>query len=243
MCWYGASSLWARELGMPPSEPVALNHHKMLSAKYVYLAGGEPLLIEECLKLISAIADQAQQPELVINTNLTSVSDQTFEQLSRIQNLTLVVSVDASGTVNEYHRWPLSWNKFMRNLDRAYELLGSHNIMFNTVIDAVSVFGLGALTQLDSRVGLWNIENLIMPDSLLLENIPDQHKPLAHTQLEQLKTSQFYSTDLAFKRVIDHAVIQLDKTGRPDLLRGYINNIDQRRKINHQDYLGVNFNV
>jgi sulfatase maturation enzyme AslB (radical SAM superfamily) len=243
MCWYGASSLWARELGMPASEPVVLNHHKMLNAKYVYLAGGEPFLINECLKLISAIADQTQQPELVINTNLTSVSDQTFEQLARIQNLTLVVSVDAAGTVNEYHRWPLSWTKFMRNLNRAHELIGSTRIMFNTVIDAVSVFGLGELAQLDSRAGLWNIENLVMPADLQLQNIPDQLKPLAHDQLTQIKTSQFYSKDMSFKRVIDHAVTQLKETGQPDLLRGYINNIDQRRKINHQDYLGVNFNV
>ena len=243
MCWYGASSLWARELGMPNSEPVTFNHHKMLDSKYICLAGGEPLLIDECLKLIAAISQQDQQPELVINTNLTTVSDETFAQLSLIKNLTLVVSVDAFGHVNAYHRWPIAWPKFMHNLERAKEFLGKDRIMFNTVIDAVSVFGVGQLIEIEEHAGHWNLENLVMPVEILLENTPTQHKPLAHVQLAQLKHSRFYSTDLAFKQAVDHAVIQLDKIGEPDLLRGYINSIDQRRKINHQDYLGVNFNV
>jgi sulfatase maturation enzyme AslB (radical SAM superfamily) len=243
MCWYGASSLWARELGMPASSPVPFNHHNMLEAKYVYLAGGEPLLIDECLRLIAAIVQQDQQPELVINTNLTSVSDETFAQLSLVKNLTLVVSVDAFGSVNAYHRWPLVWPKFMRNLEQAKEFVGKHNIMFNTVIDAVSVLGVGQLTELEQYADHWNIENLVMPDALLIENLPAQAKPLAMQQLTQLQSCRFYNTDMAFKRVVDHAVAQLEKTGDPDLLRGYINSIDQRRKINHQDYLGVNFNV
>ncbi len=242
MCWPGSSSLLAKELGVEASAPVVLNQSRMSTAKYVYLAGGEPLLINQCLELIAKISQQDQQPELVINTNLTSISDETFAQLSLVKNLTLVVSVDAFGDVNAYHRWPLVWSKFMRNLEQANEFVGKDKIMFNTVIDAVSVLNIGKLVSLENYATRWKVENLTMPDVLLLENLPNHIKAIAKEQLIQLQQAQSYKLDIAFKRTVDHAIIQLSKTGRPALLRDYINTIDQRRKINHQDYLGVNFN-
>lgn len=242
MCHPNSSSLWARELGQPTTTPLVLNHEKMLGSRYVYLAGGEPLLIDECVQFIHRVAHSEQQPELVINTNLTTVGDQTFADLAKIKHLTLVVSVDAFGFVNEYHRWPMTWIKFMRNLERACELVGPGAIMFNTVIDAVSVFGLGGLTQIEHYANSWNIKNLTVPDVLTIQNVPDRYKSMAANQLNQLTQSRFYHTDIAFKRAVEHAQDQLSKPGRPDLLREYINKLDQRRSLNHSEYLGVNFN-
>lgn len=242
MCWPGSSSLLARELDVDADYTIALNQHRMSAARYVYLAGGEPLLIDQCLQLISKIAQQDQQPELVINTNLTTVSDHTFQDLSRIKKLTLVVSVDSYGKVNEYHRWPMSWTKFMRNLDCADQLIGQNRIMLNTVIDAVSVLAIGKMMPLGDRANRWRLENLQMPSSLRLENLPAHAKPAAQEQLIQLQQSRWYRTDIAFKKTVDHALGQLSETGDPDLLCKYINSIDHRRNIHHQDYLGVNFN-
>jgi sulfatase maturation enzyme AslB (radical SAM superfamily) len=80
----------------------------------VYLAGGEPLIIEQFIDLIERIAESDTQPELVINTNLTTISDRVNVSLQKIKNLTMVVSVDAYESVNEYHRWPLKWEKFLK---------------------------------------------------------------------------------------------------------------------------------
>ena len=64
------SSLWAKELGVDVVDnPPVLDYQKLRRAKKIYLAGGEPLVIDEFLELLEMIANSEYQPEIVINTN------------------------------------------------------------------------------------------------------------------------------------------------------------------------------
>ena len=172
-CGPHSSSLWEKELGQTKSTlSPSLDIDRLLTAKKLYLAGGEPLIIDQFKDLLQAVAAQSVQPEIVINTNLTRVSNEIAQTLGQIKNLTLTVSVDAFEKVNEYHRWPSRWDKFMRNLEWAKEI--GCNIHFNSVVDAVTVINIDQLVKIEHMADMWTLSNLIRPPALCvaLSHVP-----------------------------------------------------------------------
>jgi hypothetical protein len=233
-----SSSLWSRELGIK-TEPVDLDWDwdRLLSAKKIYLAGGEPFLIPRFKELLALVGSQDTQPEIVINTNLTVVNDDIKHTLSKIKKLSLIISVDAWGKANEYHRWPMTWTKFLQNFEWATTL--DCFLQFNTVVDAITVLNCHELQQLENQIQNWTLIELVRPPALHLNNLPDQFKSQAQENFLQLKNSRFYQQNLTFRTVIDSIITSLPTPGDPDALREYITTIDQRRGIDHSQYLGI----
>lgn len=232
------SSLWAKELNIvTPKYQLNFDVDDCLSAKKIYLAGGEPLIINEFNDLIEKISKLKHQPELVINTNLTKVSDSLKETLSNVHNLTLTISVDAYDRVNEYHRWPMTWNKFLKNLNWAKEI--NCTIQFNSVVDAVTILNIHRLQEIESFADQWNLSIIENPRSLAINNLPKHLKLQAQNNFCQIKSSKFYNTDIAFKTRVDEIANRIMQTGDHILLSNYIKEIDQRRNIDHYEFLGV----
>lgn len=199
------------------------------------MAGGEPLIIDEMIDVIDLVSRSVTQPELVINTNLTRVNDDIKQNLAKIRRLTLVVSVDSFGSVNEYHRWPSVWDKFLNNLQWARSI--PCNIMFNTVVDAVSVIDLAGLLEIEHMADQWNLTILDRPAALHIENLPEQVKQQVYDRALDLKQSRFYQTDRTFKSRVDVILEKIPAAGNPDELAKYITELDQRRNIDHKHYL------
>jgi organic radical activating enzyme len=234
------SSLLAKELNVTrPKYKLNFDINDCLKAKKIYLAGGEPLIIAEFIDLIFKIADQDEQPELVINTNLTTITPKLKSALLRIKNLTLTVSVDSFGLANEYHRWPMKWSKFMNNLLYARNNLDC-TIQFNSVVDAVTVINIAKLVEIEHLADQWNLSILTSPGALVVNNLPEKEKENIIQQFVNIKKSKFYSTDINFKSKVDGTIAQISSPGDPYLLSNYIAQIDQRRNINHTTYLGIN---
>jgi organic radical activating enzyme len=233
------SSLWAKELKVEILKtPITLDIESVKQAEKVYLAGGEPLLIPDFIELITTISKLDNQPELVINTNLTKVNTPLKKLLGKITNLTLTVSVDGYDKVNEYHRWPMKWKKFQDNLTWIRSNLDC-TIQFNTVLDAVSIIGAGDLIEVEGLVDYWNLHIITGPQALLVNNLPEDQKLAITTRFQRIKQSRFYTTDPAFKTRVDSAIEQIKQPGDCSLLSNFILALDQRRKINHSTYLGV----
>lgn len=232
------SSLWAKELNVDVSKhKLPFNIDQCLSAKKIYLAGGEPLIIDDCIKLLIKISKLDIQPEVVINTNLTRISDELKEILSKIKNLSLTVSVDAYQKVNEYHRWPLKWSKFFKNLKWARSI--GCTIRFHTVVDAISVLNVDELQAIESYTDQWNLDSLIVPTALVVNNLPENLKTQVYEKFCKIKESKFYKTDIVFKTKVDNIANQILQPGDPYLLSNYIKHIDERRNLNHINYLGI----
>lgn len=238
-CSPASSSLWAKELGIKirsTEKFYDIRNYKEL--KKVYLAGGEPLIIDSYLNLIKYLANERPDIELVINTNLSRLPDSVIDDLKKINKCSITVSVDSYGAVNEYHRYPLKWSKFLKNL---YKLKDTGiPILFNTVIDAVSVFGMAKMKELDNIPEYWNLVIMDTKKELLLENIPQEFKQSAIENLKAFQDSVFYSRDQMFRNKIDYSKKLIDKNGNYKLLSNYIQDLDTRRNINHENYLGVN---
>jgi len=233
------STLWQKELGIKihRHQIDPLNINQAISSKKIYMAGGEPFIITGFVNMLKTISCNEVQPEIVVNTNLTKLDSDLISCLSKIKKLTLVISVDSYGSVNEYHRWPLKWDKFIQNL----EFIKSLNCykMFNTVVDAVSILNLGSLVDIEHHVQHWNLTILDRPQSLVIANLPDRIKQRAKESVVKLTKSKFYSVSIEFKSKIDYILSLIDEKGNPKDLSEFISILDQRRKINHVDYLGA----
>lgn len=231
------SSLWAREMGTPIKlQNQIIDFNIINKYKKIYLAGGEPLIIQEYLDLIDYIAKNDLNIEVIINTNLTSLPQQFLESACKIKKLSLTVSVDSFEKVNEYHRYPLKWAKFVRNLDEIYN--SKIPINFNTVVDAISILGIGGLNELSDIPDSWNLSILTEPTWLEIKNVPEKLKPLALENIKFLQQNKFYNKDISFKSKVNQLHHELEQPGNSNLLVENILQIDARRNINHSDYLG-----
>lgn len=232
------SSLWAKELKIEViKHPLNFDIDQCTNAKKIYLAGGEPLIVDKFIDLISKIANSNHQPELVINTNLTKVNNSLKTLLSKIRNLCLTVSVDAYGSVNEYHRWPMAWSKFLRNLEWAAGI--GCTIRFNSVVDAVTVLNIHRLQEIEHYADQWNLSILSVPLALQINNLPQSVKLQVLTNFSNIEKSRFYQTDPIFKTAVENIKTQIMQPGDHALLSEYLSSIDQRRGIDHINYLGI----
>lgn len=239
------SSMWQKEMklvditSISADSDINFDFNNLKFAKKIYCAGGEPLLIDLYIKIIDYIVEHDMDIEVIINTNMTVASGHILDKLVKLKNCCLVVSVDSFGSVNEYHRYPMSWDKFMNNLNEAKKF--GLKIIFNTVVDAVSVFGFDNFFELDDYPMEWNLQLVNNAPQLDLPNIPLAHKQRAIESVNGLKKSKFYSTSIEFNKKVNHIIDEINKTGDPQSLINFIDTIDNRRQISHQDYIGINF--
>mgnify|MGYP003339015023 FL=1 len=224
------SSLWAQETKVTsPKYDLRFDINEAITAKKVYLAGGEPLIIDKFIDFIVGISKRDQQPELVINTNLTRINDELKYILKQIKNLTLVVSIDAYESVNEYHRWPMKWRKLIDNLEWVQGI--NCTVQFNTVVDAVSIVNCQQIQTIEHLADQWNLSILDHPTALQINNLPQKLKVSVWEDFSQIKNSQFYIKDPVFKSRVDAVQNLLWQPGDEHLLANYIANLDQRRGI------------
>jgi len=123
-CGPDLSSSWASEMNVVnhiSDEKINQLYKYFLdnihSIKIAYLAGGEPLLIKENLKLLEELHKVNPDCVVRVNTNLSKIkNNQIFEQLLKFKNCQWVVSADDSHERYNYIRYGGDWNVFYENL-------------------------------------------------------------------------------------------------------------------------------
>lgn len=197
---------------------------------HVYLAGGEPLIIPQFKKFVEKL--DYNKVELVINTNLTKLSNDWVNLISKFKKKNMTVSVEAFGILNEYIRWPMNWKTFNNNLEK----LRNHNIpiMFNTCLMNINFFDCDKLFDwmLNFEPNLVSVSEIVRPDYLNFDYLKQHHadkfvnhcrkmanhplsKKLVNLQkffLEEIKNVTTYNP-------IDYSVI-LEKLNIQDRLKG-----------------------
>lgn len=237
-CMPQQSSMWAKELNIE-IKPIhfKFGQEQLKSAKWIYLAGGEPFLVNELVDLLRTVSKQETQPLVCVNTNLTIQDDDIAEICKNLKSLTLQISFDGVGKIAEYHRWPLKWEKFKRNLEWAKSL--GCNIIFNTVVDATNVAFIHEIAEYQELPNSWYLTILFKPSPLRIENLPDHLKQFAYDNFIKLKESTHYQNDINFKNDVDSIACKILEQGSPKDLSTHIQAMDSRRKINHADFLGI----
>ena len=109
--------------------------------KNVYLAGGEPLLINENKEFLKLLLEQNPNIHIRVNTNLSSTKTGVFQLLCKFKNVHWTVSVETIKEEYEYVRYHGSWEDFKNNLKHIQTL--NHKISFNMlyfILNYKSVF-------------------------------------------------------------------------------------------------------
>jgi hypothetical protein len=93
------------------------------SIKYVYMAGGEPLLIKRHYDFLEKCVDQGLAKEMVLeyNTNCTQLPAKALQLWSQFKQVRVGASIDGYGAVAEYQRFPSRWNEVYLNLKKLDE--------------------------------------------------------------------------------------------------------------------------
>jgi len=143
----------------------------------VYLAGGEPLVEPYNLDLLTRMADANPDLNVVINTSLNILSDRFQEVLNRFTCLTLAVSVDGLGPLNDYIRNGSKFNIVQENIEK----LRHHEILFTSCVSIYNIFGISRLvkfiTDNYSDCLQYNITLVNDIPELFVENTPPTLRP------------------------------------------------------------------
>jgi hypothetical protein len=106
MDWPSQKKEWIKEV---------LSHSDL---QELYLTGGEPTLIEENIELLKRLKDLGMdEVRIKINSNLVFLSPAFIKALEGFKNVLFKCSIDSLGAVNDYIRFPSSFNEIKNNLD------------------------------------------------------------------------------------------------------------------------------
>lgn len=122
-CSPAYSSRWASELGIrePSSQPRLENMRQLVDKRvdeieYLYLAGGEPLMIKENEWLLEKMLKTNPKCQIVVNTSLNSIDNRIFNLLLQFDRVRWIISGESTGKQYEYVRYGSDWDLFLQNL-------------------------------------------------------------------------------------------------------------------------------
>ena len=95
----------------------------MSSVKLIYLTGGEPTLVQGNYEFLQQLVDRgyAKNISLVFNTNATNFQARFLNIVSNFHAVTLNLSIDGVGGVQEYVRFPSKWTQIQKNMNMLVE--------------------------------------------------------------------------------------------------------------------------
>ena len=109
--WHGSESFWEQiEKNIPNIE-------------HVYMAGGEPMMIERHYEFLQKCIDTGQSKKMTIeyNTNMSNLPNRVLEMWTQFKQVRVGASIDGMGAVLEYQRWPIKWSQAYKNLQKLDE--------------------------------------------------------------------------------------------------------------------------
>ena len=89
----------------------------------IYIAGGEPLLMKEYYNLLEKCVKSGAAERLMIefNSNITSLPEKALRLWKYFRRVTVGISIDGKGAVNDFIRYPSRWGRIEENLQKLDE--------------------------------------------------------------------------------------------------------------------------
>ncbi len=234
------SSLWGKEVGpgkiMSTEAKNAVRSYifaNVRKLKNVYLAGGEPTLMNENLEFLSLLLKQNPTVHLRVNTNLNNIETKVSKLIKQFENVHWLASVEATGNHYNYIRHGGDWQKFCENL-KEIKQIKSHKVSFNMLWCILNHKELFRSVDLFQDMGFHNnsfvIGPLYDPKYLNILNLPENKILEVRTiledriskrpgfLLEDSYTNLLRYLDTPFKKNLKDSFMELKK-------------LDQRRSV------------
>lgn len=179
-CWDEFSNSWGEKLNPGKHKKFYLRQIKEIkeipnSVKKIWFLGGEPLMTSRHKKLLQKIKN-LQNIDVIYNTNGSFLLDnETIQLLEKCQSVTINLSIDGLGELNERVRSGSNWNKTIEFIDQIKELSCCLNI--HTVVHKNNWFGLNDLENFVKVNNFsWTINVLTFPKELQIKNLDQADK-------------------------------------------------------------------
>ena len=114
----------------------------------IYLTGGEPTIIKEQHKLLDYFIDNgtAKNIKLKYNTNLTNVPKHLLDKWKKFKVIQLNCSIDATGALDRYIRYPSDWKTIEKNFNEIRKL-DNANIEIHCTVQIYNILRLQELIE------------------------------------------------------------------------------------------------
>lgn len=234
------STLWEKEAGstkiMSVKAKTAIRNfifENIKQLKNVYLAGGEPTLMNENLEFLNLLLDKNPNVTLRVNTNLSNINTKVANFIKQFKNVHWIVSVESTEKYYEYIRYGGSWKKFCDNLEEIKKING-HKISFNMlhcILNHLEIFKcIDHLTDLGFHNNSFVLGPVYTPIYLNILNLPGKKIQQVRAELtrrinsspgfiiEDGYTNLLKYLDAPFKKNIEESLLELRK-------------LDARRKL------------
>lgn len=179
--------------------------------RHVYMAGGEPLLIERHYEFLETAIKLGYSKNIILeyNTNITVLPEKVINMWTKFKKVKLGLSIDGFGNVFEYQRYPASWTKILNNLQKIDDLIKNHkniNAWLATTITNYNVYHLPdfLMWKLSS-----NLDNIKMSKSKPIITYHMQHQPY-RTCIQSLPIKEKNKIELHYENFL-MSVMQDDK--------------------------------
>jgi radical SAM protein with 4Fe4S-binding SPASM domain len=236
------SSKWAQELGKEIKSSVESRKKikkfvfkNVKKLKNVYLAGGEPLLMNENREFLQLLLKENPLVNIRVNTNLSSTKTGVFDLLCKFKNVHWTISVETIEEQYEYVRYHGSWNDFLQNLKQIQKL--DHKITFNMlyfILNYKSIFfTIDFLKSIGFHENSFIIGPLYKPEYLNILNLPKKMLNNIKIKLnEEISLSNHYLKN-SYENILKYI---LNTPWEKDILyfKEQITILDARRKQSAQ---------
>jgi MoaA/NifB/PqqE/SkfB family radical SAM enzyme len=212
----------------------------------IQLAGGEPTVNRTQIGLLKHLVDsgRAENIDLELVTNLSNVRPDVFALLAKFRNLTVTLSVDGTGAVYEYVRFPGKWAMLTRNVARLRQTRADSRITLNAVLQAVNATNIVDLLD-------WADEEEIPVNLSIGRGLDDYNDfrilPAAlrvrvRRQFDDYFVRKSNQERSALRAQVDSIFAEMDETDFSEEERGpkvanlmqFINDLDSTRKLSFQ---------
>ncbi len=198
------------------------------NARRLFLAGGEPLLMKEYIKLLEHVLKYNPNCSITVNTGVSVVNTPVFDLLTQLPNVTWILSVDTTDPDKfAYIRHGHTWDNFTNNLQKIKNIPG-HTLVAHMVYFALSYKNFDVSYSTLKSLGIGPV--IIDPVShhaLDLRNVPqvlDQVK----LDIERYKLAGIFSNEvynsIAGKFNLPHT--------SPETIHAYLAKMDSKYNMN-----------
>lgn len=105
------------------------------------ISGGEPSNSKNSKALLNNLP--ANVKKIRINTNASGFIEELYDVVNKNVEVEVTISFDGIGSVYEYVRWPITWNKFLKTLEQYKEFKNKHpnlvSLNFWSTINALNI--------------------------------------------------------------------------------------------------------
>jgi len=148
----------------------------LIGLRYVTIAGGEFFYLKNA-KLILEKIIKSKAKNVKITTNGTVYDEEFVELLNRIDNLNMRFSLDGTGKIYEFVRYPAQWTQIQKNIQAFQKSLPRAKFETVIVMQPLTVYGVYDWLQFSKQNNLethWI--NILTDDTLNWSMLIDQEK-------------------------------------------------------------------